>query len=171
MPIPGFNEGFPANDEIVGPDRKATPIFSRYFEQSLQRRVDASPVRTDPVTPVPAAGGSTNLSESGNIGGSQSSGFYQVNAYLETVIEDIGGTPEAELTITFTHNGKSLSRIYPALDGTSVSNCVGVADTIQVDPATTVGYVITRTDGTTPGLFAYMASIALTLIQPIAVEA
>lgn len=163
MPIPGLNEPFPSRDEIVKESRKAADVFVRWIEEALLARLTASPVLAESPTQVVDA--NTTLFDT--FGATQSAGFYQVGAYLECTTADGAGVPTAQLAITWTHNGKVLSRIYTALSGSSVANNRGEADVIQIDGGTPVDWTIVYTAGATPLLFKYSATLSLTLLASI----
>jgi hypothetical protein len=163
MPIPGLNEPFPSRDEIVKASRKGADVFVRWIEQGLLARLSASPVLAEP----PVVLTDKNTTQADTIGGTQSAGFYQVNAYLECTTADGGGAPTAQLTLTWTHNGKVLTRTYTALSGSNVANTRGEVDVIQIDGGTPVDYTIVYTAGATPLLFKFSATLSLTLVASI----
>lgn len=164
MPIPGLNEPFPSRDAIVKPNGHASDVFVRYNEQSLLRRLDSTPVLTDPVERLD----SQSAGASGTIGGLQAAGLYVLHGYSQ-ILTPAGVSNSLQLTIGWTFNGTTELEIFTAL----TSIVPGAAGTrgshvfvLWLDPNTPVSYSFAYASNAA-GAMVWSAALALTLLQSL----
>lgn len=147
----GFSDEGKATDELVK------------WANSIELQAAHSPVAPEPVTRLE----NVAASESGNLGGTFPAGFYRVNVYREVVSEDPVSSG-CDVTILWTHNGKSLSRALSAFSGAPQQDTDSASDVtmIEIDPNTTIGYQITYASNT-PGLAEFQVTMLAELLQTL----
>lgn len=160
MAIPGFNEPFPYEDRIVGDDGRAAKAFVDWLDLVLQPRIQASPIVTETAARVLDGNAAVAATP---IGGEQTQGLYRLTYYAEVLVSD-GVSQSLQLTIIWTHNGKTLTRTYAAMTALPNTTTQGFVDAIDIDGGTTVSYALAYASNT-PGAFRYCATVALELVQ------
>lgn len=165
MPIPLLGEPFPSRDVIVKPNGKASEVFTRWNEQTLLRRLAATPVLPDPLEVLK----NQTAAAAGTIGGTQSGGLYVCNPYLQIV------TPAAvantlQLTLNWTFSGIALSEVFTVLNsivvGAAAGRQIAPPVTLWIDPNTAVSYSIAYTSNPAAAM-VWAAALGLTLLQPL----
>ena len=161
-----FLRQFPFDDRIVimeGKDKgKCTDELSKWTE-SIQRQTGSSPVA--PVPAVQLTG--IDASESGDFGGTLSAGLYTIKVYREVTVEDPVSSSLA-VTLTWTHNGKAMSRTLSAFAGAPQADTDSASDVtmIEIDPNTTIGYTLNYSSNTL-GLAEFQATLLAQLDQTV----
>lgn len=169
-----FLDKLPYNDVLIITDAaakaakepgwagKPTEELTKFFE-SMQRQVQSSPVAPEPAVVL------TNISanDSGTFGGELPAGLYAIHAYREVTTEDPVSS-SLGVTITWTHNGKSLSRPLSTFSGTPQQDTDTATDVsvIETDPNTSIGYVLAYASNTA-ALARFSLSMIAELLQTI----
>lgn len=155
----GQRQGLAPKPTDVG---KATDALSKWAE-GIQRQAGASPVSPNPAEHLTAIVGSS----AGTIGGAIPAGIYVVYAYREVIAADPVSS-SLGLTLSWTHNGKAMTRTLSAFGGApqTVNDSVGDAEVIVIDPNTSIGYTLTYASNT-PGLAQFEAFLMANLLQTI----
>lgn len=163
-----FLRALPYNDVLIilkGDDAgKPTDEFAKWAE-SLQRQTGNAPVAPVPAVQFRQADGTQIVANvSGNFGSLQA-GLYTIKAYREVVVEDPVSSSLA-LTITWTHNGKALTRTLSAFTGAPQQDTDTATDVtvVEIDANTTIGYSFVYASNT-PGLAAFEATLIAQLDQ------
>lgn len=167
-----FLRALPFNDVLIllkGKDAgKATDELVKWSE-SIERQSAASPVAPEPAVRLgdPAAGAPLTATTSGVFGGSFPAGIYNIQAYREVLVEDPVSS-SCDIDITFTNNGKSMTRTLPTFAGTPQQDTDSAGDVtmIEIDPNTTIGYAVTIASNT-PGLAGFQVTMISSLLQTV----
>lgn len=162
LPVPGFNEPFPYNDVIVKPNGKAADVLADWVDFSLQPRIQASPLVSGSMERITDGNAAVSTTP---IGGQQTAGLYRISYAAENLVPDAGGN-SLQLTITWTHNTKVLTRTYAPMTGVTTTTTQGIVDAIEIDGGTVVSYDLAYTSFTA-GVFHYQIALALELIQTV----
>lgn len=162
MPIPGFNEPFPYNDVIVKDNGKAAPAFTDWLDLSLQPRIESTPVVAESLERITDGNATVTTTP---IGGAQTAGLYRLTYAAEVLVADAVSS-SLTLTITWTHNSKTLTRTYTAMNGNTVTTTQGIVDGIEIDGNTTVSYDLAYVSNTA-GQMHYQVALGLELIKAI----
>lgn len=161
-----FARDFPFNDLIVllsGKDKGKSTQELQDWAATLLRQAEASPVRPQPaevLTDVVA-------NAMGTLTGVEAAGLYRVTAYREVTVADPVSSSLA-IAISWTHNGKALTRTLSAFTGApqTTTNTAGDVTAIEIDPGTTISYALTYASNT-PGLAQFSVTMSAELLQTI----
>lgn len=129
-----FTEPFPSRDAIVKKSRKATDVFTRWNEESLQQRINQTPYRPQPsdvITGIAAT-------ESGTLGGDVASGLYRVTYAAFVAVAEALAT--LTLTLNWTQGGIVRSHVFAALNGAVAAGEQGFVYPVWTDPGTPISY-------------------------------
>ena len=161
MGLPGYNEPFPSRDAIVKKSRRSTDVFTRWNEQALLERVSRTPFRVQSSEMLENVGAST----SGSIATEQSGGLYRVSAYREVTTTDPVSSSLA-LAVSWTHNGKAMTRTLTAFAGApqTTADSVGDSAVIEIDAGTPISYTLTYASNT-PALARFEVTLMAELLE------
>jgi hypothetical protein len=154
-------EPFPSNDIIVKRSGKAADALVDWIDRNLQPRLQATPQVGPDAARI--ADGNAAVVAPTPIGAEQSAGLYRFTYYAEVLVPD-GVSSSLQLTITWTHNGKTLQRVYPAMTGDTIVTSQGIVDAVEIDGGSTVSYSLAYASNT-PGSMHYQIAIALELLR------
>lgn len=161
-----FLRALPYNDVLIilkGENAgKSTDELVKWAE-SITRQAEASPVAPEPATQLTGVAASA----SGNLGGALVAGLYRVNVYREVTVEDPVSSSLA-VTISWTHNGKALTRTLSAFAGAPQQDTDTASDVtiLEIDANTTIGYALTYASNT-PGLAEFQVTLIAELLQTL----
>ena len=161
-----FIRALPYNDVLIFVKGEfagqATDEMAKWAE-GIQKQASATPVAPTPAVQLAdiAAG------DTGNFGATLPAGIYRVNAYREvTTADPVSGS--LGITLSFTHNGKALTRILAGFSGApqTTSDQRGDVEILEIDPNTTIGYTLTYASNT-PGVSRFQVSMIAELLQTL----
>ena len=161
-----FLRNLPYNDVLIvmkGKDAgKPTDEFTKWSE-SVERQSSASPVAPEPSEQLEDISAST----SGTLGGDIPAGIYAVYAYREVTTQDPVSSSLA-LALSWTHNGKALTRTLTAFGGApqAITDTVGDVAVIEIDPNTPISYTLTYASNT-PALARFQCVLIANLLQTL----
>lgn len=168
MPIPGLNEPFPSRDEIVimRGDKAGHPTtrLTRYMEEVLLNRLQASPVLAQSITIL----ANENTAVSGELAVNLSGGLYRVDVHTALRVCDPVSN-SLQLTIGWTLNGLAYTETFTVLNGIvlgATTTRQSVVFNLQVDANTSVTYAFTYASNTA-GVMHWQSALGLTLLGTI----
>ncbi len=155
-------EPFPSRDAIVKNNGKPEGIFTRWIEQTLVPRIDASPNLTNSVATTPP--GSQNAAiPTTAIGPVQAAGVYAVRAYTQVMTPD-GAASSFQVTLSWTYGGVAQSETFALKNGNTTATHEGIDYTVRIDGGTAISFSVAYTS-TTPGAMHYDSYVSVSLIQ------
>ena len=159
MSTPGLNEPFPSRDPLV--DKQGYPSFdfTRWIDQSLLPRVDASAVSVDAVS-EPGANDGVTITP---IGTNQLAGKYRFSIYLQ-VVTPAGVSSALQVTLTWTYGGVVQTEVFGIVAGNLVTTHQGVSFTFDIDAPGPVSYTIAYASNPANAM-VYGYSLCLELVK------
>ncbi len=160
----GFNEPWPGfRARIVTSDGKATAQVNRWFEETLNARLQASPVV--PEQAVILTGNTDSIA--GTIStGSIGNGFYRVSVFLVVIIP-AGVASSWTLTITWTYKGIAQSKVFAIVNTNTIATYEFETLVFLADGGTPVAFAVAYTSNPANAM-SYDAAFSSELIQQVA---
>ena len=161
-----FLRKLPYNDVLIvmkGKDAgKPTDEFTKWSE-SVERQSSASPVAPEPSEQLEDIA----ASDSGTLGGDIPAGLYAVYVYREVTTADPVSSSLA-VAISWTHNGKALTRTLSAFSGApqTVNDTVSDVTVIEIDANTPISYTLPYASNT-PGVARFQCVLIANLLQTL----
>lgn len=154
----GFQEPWPGfRAKIVKENGHGSDLVNRWFDESLQPRLKASPLVPEEPTQI--------IGEHASIAGTITAigGLYVFGCYLQ-VITPAGVSSDWTLTVGWTYKGQAQTKAFPIVNTNTITTYEGETISMWVDAGTSISYTLAY-NSNPAGAMVYDAAFWATLIQ------